>query len=134
MRQQQRVERDEPIALEKLLSAHCLRMPIKEPAFGVGDDKLATTKTRLPHPVLGLKAFDERFLLQDERRREHDDHRLSQHRRLHRVASLPQGRSIKLARPGPISGQYGLAAWTTRLLRRGAGRIYSAVTVLAAAQ
>ena len=65
-------------------------MPSKQPAFSVGKDKSAMTKTRLEHPVLGLKVFDERFLLPDEPRSKHDDQQLGQRRHLHYAASLPE--------------------------------------------
>jgi hypothetical protein len=48
------------------------------------------TRTRLEHPVLSLKVFDERFLLPGEPRSEHDDQRLHQRLCLSHAASLYQ--------------------------------------------
>jgi hypothetical protein len=49
----------------------------KESAFSVAEDYPPTTETRLEHPILGLKVFDEHFLLPGEPRSECDDQKLN---------------------------------------------------------
>ena len=75
------------------LAANRLRMPSKEPAFSVGEDKSPTTEARPEQPVLGFQLFDERFLLPGEPCSEHNNQELHQRRCLthagsvHRVAA-----------------------------------------------
>jgi len=67
------VRLDEETAVKVLLAANRPRMPSKEPAFSVGEDKSPTTEARLEQPVLGFEVFDERFLRSREPRSEHND-------------------------------------------------------------